>query len=59
MSNICLAWHFAKGVAAPIIGITKEKYLDDALYCFDVELSKEDIAYLDELYVPHPIVCNR
>ncbi|MCR4855754.1 MAG: aldo/keto reductase [Erysipelotrichaceae bacterium] len=59
MSNICLAWHFAKGVASPIIGITKEKYLQDAVNCFDIELTKEDVAYIDELYIPHPITCNR
>ncbi|MBQ6493023.1 MAG: aldo/keto reductase [Erysipelotrichaceae bacterium] len=59
MSNICMAWQFAKGVAAPIIGVTKEKYLDDALNCFSVHLSEEDIRYLEELYVPHQINCNR
>ena len=59
MTNICLAWEFAKGTASPIIGITKEKYLDDAVRCFDVELTQADTAYLEELYVPHPITCNR
>ena len=59
MSNICLAWQYAKGVASPIIGITKEKYLDDAIRCFDVKLSDEDVEYLEELYIPHQIVCNR
>ena len=59
MTNICLAWQYAKGVAAPIIGITKEKYLDDAVKCFDIKRSEEDMKYLDELYLPHPIVCNR
>ncbi|MBR0138359.1 MAG: aldo/keto reductase, partial [Erysipelotrichaceae bacterium] len=59
MANICLAWQFAKGVAAPIIGCTKEKYLIDALNSFSVHLTNEDVAYLDELYVPHPITCNR
>ena len=59
MSNICLGWQYAKGVAAPIIGITKTKYLDDALNCFNVKLSEEDIKYLEELYIPHQINCNR
>ena len=56
MTQIALAWQLAKGVASPIIGVTKEKYLDDAIGTFDVKLSKEDIAYLEELYVPHKIV---
>ena len=51
-----LAWQLAKGVASPIIGVTKEKYLDDAVQIFDVKLSKEDIDYLEEMYVPHKIV---
>lgn len=59
MSNICLAWQFAKGVASPIVGITKLKYLDDVINCFDIELSKQDIDYLEELYTEHPINCNR
>lgn len=56
MTQIALAWQLAKGVASPIIGVTKEKYLDDAIGTFDVKLSKEDIDYLEELYVPHKIV---
>ena len=59
MTNICLAWQYVKNVASPIIGITKEKYLDDAMNCFSVKLSKEDVDYLEELYVPHSINCNR
>ena len=56
MSRIAFAWHFAKGVTSPIIGATKAKYLDDAVGAFDVTLTDEDIAYIDEPYVPHKIV---
>lgn len=59
MSTIALAWQFVKGVASPIVGITKEKYLDDAINSLSINLSIEDINYLEELYVPHEIVCNR
>lgn len=59
MTNICLAWEYAKGNASPIIGITKQKYLDDALNCFNIKLTDEDIKYLEELYTEHPINCNR
>ena len=31
-------------------------YLDDAVGAFNVKLTEEDIAYLEELYVPHRIV---
>lgn len=56
MSQIALAWHWAKGVASPIIGATKPQYFDDAVCALDVHLEEKDVAYLEELYVPHPIV---
>ncbi|MGI6039197.1 MAG: aldo/keto reductase [Eubacteriales bacterium] len=56
MTQIALAWHYAKGVASPIVGITKTKYLDDAAGALDVELSKDDVEYLEELYAPHHVV---
>lgn len=45
-----------KGVSSPIIGATKTEYLDDAAGAFNVDLTDEDVAYIDELYVPHKIV---
>ena len=59
MSAIALAWQYRKGVASPIIGVTKLRYLDDALKALDVKLSDEEVSYIDELYLPHPITCNR
>jgi aryl-alcohol dehydrogenase-like predicted oxidoreductase len=56
MTQIALAWQFAKGVTSALIGATKAKYFDDAAGSFDLVLSKEDIDYLEELYVPHKIV---
>lgn len=56
MSQIAIAWHLAKGVASPIIGATKTKYIDDAVGALDIHLMDEDIAYLEEMYVPHPII---
>lgn len=56
MSQIAIAWQWAKGVASPIIGATKAEYFDDAVKSLDIKLKEEDIAYLEELYVPHHIV---
>ena len=56
MSQIAIAWQWAKGVAAPIIGATKAQYLDDAAGALQVQLTLEEVAYLEEMYVPHPIV---
>jgi aryl-alcohol dehydrogenase-like predicted oxidoreductase len=56
MTQIALAWLLAKGVTAPIIGATKAGYFDDAAGAFQVNLSPEEITYLEEPYVPHKIV---
>ena len=56
MTATTFAWHFKKGVASPIVGATKERYLDDAVAAFGVNLTDEDEAYIDELYVPHKVV---
>ena len=56
MSQIAIAWQFAKGVTSPVIGATKAAYFDDAAGALDIELTAEDTAYLEELYLPHKIV---
>ena len=56
MSQISIAWQFVKGVTSPIIGATKAAYLDDAVGAFDVNLTPEEVGYLEELYVPHKVV---
>ena len=56
MSQIALAWQWAKGVASPIIGATKAAYFDDAAGALNVKLTAEDVAYLEELYLPHRII---
>lgn len=55
MTQISLAWLFAKGVLSPIIGATKAKYFDDAADALDITLTDEEIAYLEETYEPHKI----
>lgn len=56
MAQIAVAWQWAKGVTAPIIGATKAGYLDDAAGALNIKITQEDVEYLEELYVPHPIV---
>ena len=56
MQQVALAWEWAKGVTAPIIGATKAAHFDDAAGAFDLHLTAEDIAYLEEPYVPHKSV---
>ena len=56
MSQVALAWQWVKGVTSPIIGATKAVYLEDAVGALEVKLTEDDITYLEEMYVPHPIV---
>jgi aryl-alcohol dehydrogenase (NADP+) len=55
-AQVALAWLLAKPVVtAPIVGATKPHHLDDAVAAADIELSAEEIASLEEPYVPHRV----
>lgn len=56
MSQVALAWMWAKGVASPIVGATKTRYLDDAAGALALQLSPAEINYLEEEYLPHKIM---
>ncbi|MDR1033666.1 MAG: aldo/keto reductase [Bifidobacteriaceae bacterium] len=57
MSRIALSWLLSKPyVASPIIGGTKLEYVKDAVEALNVQLTADEYAYLEELYVPHGIV---
>lgn len=56
MTQIALAWHFAKGVAAPIVGGTRPAHIEDAVKSVDLELTGEDVKFLEEPYEPHNVV---
>jgi aryl-alcohol dehydrogenase-like predicted oxidoreductase len=52
MASVALAWHFTKGVAAPIIGATKAKHITDAVAALDLELTADEVTELEEPYLP-------
>ncbi|KAF0185708.1 MAG: aldo/keto reductase [Alphaproteobacteria bacterium] len=53
-AQIALAWLLAKPeVTAPIVGATKPGHLEDAIAAVEVKLSTEEIARLQEPYIPH------
>src|SRR5262249_21235200 len=55
--HIALAWLLQKKpVTAPVIGATKIRHVEDAVGALSVTLTPDDVAYLEEPYVPHPIV---
>jgi aryl-alcohol dehydrogenase-like predicted oxidoreductase len=56
-AQVALAWLLHKpGVTAPIIGATKLSHLEDALAAAELELTDDEIARLEEPYVPHPVL---
>ena len=55
--HVALAWLLQKEpVAAPIIGATKISHLEDAVGALDLKLTPEEIASLEEPYVPHRVI---
>jgi aryl-alcohol dehydrogenase-like predicted oxidoreductase len=56
-AQVALAWVLAQpGVTAPVVGATRPQHLDDAVAALDLRLAPEEIAALEEPYVPHPVV---
>ena len=56
-AQVALAWLLSKpGVAAPIIGPSRQEQLDDLLQAVDLTLSAEQIDKLEAPYQPHPVV---
>jgi aryl-alcohol dehydrogenase-like predicted oxidoreductase len=55
-AQVALAWLLHRpGVTAPIVGATKLEHLEDALAAEQLSLSLDEIAQLEEPYVPHPV----
>ena len=56
-AQVALAWLLAKPViTAPIVGATKLQHLEDAVASVQIKLSEEEIALLEEPYIPHAVV---
>ena len=55
MTEISLAWLLTK-VTAPVVGATKLHHIEGAAKSVDLALTGEELAYLEEPYVPHALV---
>jgi aryl-alcohol dehydrogenase-like predicted oxidoreductase len=56
-AQVALAWLLAKpGVSSPIVGATKPHHLEDAVAALSISLAPEEMARLEEPYVPHPVL---
>ena len=55
-AQVALAWLLGKpAVTSPIVGATKPHHLEDAVAALSLRLSGEEIASLEEPYVPHSV----
>jgi aryl-alcohol dehydrogenase-like predicted oxidoreductase len=56
-AQIALAWMLHKpGITCPIIGASKMHHLEELIAAVDIQLTPEEIAYLEEPYQPHPVL---
>jgi aryl-alcohol dehydrogenase-like predicted oxidoreductase len=56
-AQIALAWLLSRpAVTSPIVGATKPHHLEDALAALSVKLTQEELARIEEPYVPHPVL---
>jgi aryl-alcohol dehydrogenase-like predicted oxidoreductase len=55
-AQVALAWLLSKpAVTAPIVGATKVGHVEDAIAAETLELTPDEIAGLEEPYVPHAV----
>ena len=54
MTEISLAWLLTK-VTSPVVGATKFSHIDGVAKAVDLELSEDEITYLEELNIPHAL----
>jgi aryl-alcohol dehydrogenase-like predicted oxidoreductase len=55
-ARVALAWVLGKpGITAPIIGATKPSHIEDAVAAIEVTLTQDEVARLEEPYVPHGV----
>jgi aryl-alcohol dehydrogenase-like predicted oxidoreductase len=57
MTQIALAWLLSKpDVTSPIVGATKPHHLKDAVAALAVRLTGEEMTFLEDAYIPHPVL---
>lgn len=55
-AQVALAWLLSKPVVtSPIVGVTRQEHLDDAIAALDVELSADEIGRLEAPYSPRAV----
>lgn len=55
-AQVALAWVIQRpAVTSPIVGTTKPHHLEDALAALELTLTADELAALEEPYVPHTL----
>lgn len=55
MTEVSLAW-LMKKTTSPVVGATKMHHIDGVIKAVELELTQDEMKYLEELYVPHVLV---
>lgn len=56
MAIIAIAWVLSKGIMAPICGLYTKEQVDDSVKAVGVQLTEEEIKYLEEVYAPKDVM---
>ncbi|KAH8549006.1 NADP-dependent oxidoreductase domain-containing protein [Umbelopsis sp. PMI_123] len=57
MAQVALAWLYSKSyVTSPIVGVSKESHLKDAVAAISLKLTEDEIKFLEEPYVPRNLI---
>ncbi|HYR42624.1 MAG TPA: aldo/keto reductase [Terriglobia bacterium] len=55
--QIALAWMMSKPwITSPVIGATNPEHVEEAVSALGVSLASEEVSFLEEPYVPHPVL---
>lgn len=55
MAAVAIAWVVRKG-ASPILGLTSQQRIDESLLALQIQLSDEEVKYLEEPYQPRQVM---
>lgn len=57
MAIIAIAWSLSKPfMTSPILGMSKEERVDEAIAAVNFELTREEIESIDGLYIPKKVM---
>lgn len=55
MAQVAIAWCLSKKNVNPIVGLSKPERIDEAVAALQVQLTEDEVRYLEEPYRPKPV----